>query len=135
MCIPICDRNRAMEGSIGMLNSPPASATYTLPGVMHYLQTEFTRNERDRIGWELERSEMKTRIAQLEGENRTLRYQLAGLRGATEGSGCGDFSEDDAAIQEPLLLKSKLACSARERQGNSVPFEKSQCYRSASRTG
>uniref|UniRef100_A0A060T568 ARAD1C03366p n=1 Tax=Blastobotrys adeninivorans TaxID=409370 RepID=A0A060T568_BLAAD len=45
---------------------------YSLPGVMRYLQTEWQRNERDRIQWELEKAEMKTRIAKLEGENRGL---------------------------------------------------------------
>lgn len=39
---------------------------------MRYLQTEWQRNERDRIQWELERAEMKTRIAKLEGEKRGL---------------------------------------------------------------
>ncbi|KAA8903389.1 hypothetical protein TRICI_005679 [Trichomonascus ciferrii] len=39
---------------------------------MRYLQTEWQRNERDRIQWELERAEMKTRIARLEGEKRGL---------------------------------------------------------------
>lgn len=43
-----------------------------LVGVMRYLQTEWQRNERDRIQWELERAEMKTRIARLEGEKRGL---------------------------------------------------------------
>ncbi|SCU81794.1 LAFA_0C07206g1_1 [Lachancea sp. 'fantastica'] len=88
------------------MSSPAVSATYTLPGVMHYLQTEFTRNERDRLGWELERSEMKTRIAQLEGENRTLRYELAKFKDADISGG---RTAVDASIQEPLLLKSKLA--------------------------
>lgn len=46
---------------------------YTLPGVMHYLQQQFTKNERDRISWELERSEMKNRIRQLENEIRQLK--------------------------------------------------------------
>ncbi|SCV03656.1 LAME_0H12178g1_1 [Lachancea meyersii CBS 8951] len=88
------------------MSCPPASVTYTLPGVMHYLQAEFTRNERDRLGWELERSEMKTRIAQLEGENRTLRYELAKTKDAESSSGAKTI---DSSIQEPLLLKSKLA--------------------------
>ncbi|CUS20524.1 LAQU0S01e08548g1_1 [Lachancea quebecensis] len=96
-----------MEGSVGM-NPIPTLPTYTLPGVMHYLQTEFTRNERDRIGWELERSEMKTRIAQLEGENRTLRYELAKQKPLSDEADQSSLS-GDLAIQEPLLLKSKLA--------------------------
>lgn len=82
---------------------PPT--TYTLPGVMHYLQTEFTKNERDRISWELERCEMKARIAQLEGENRDLRYELFELRNVQNLK----KPSNDTAIQEPLLLKSKLA--------------------------
>ncbi|KAK9477460.1 Striatin family-domain-containing protein [Lipomyces japonicus] len=43
---------------------------YTLPGVMRFLQTEWQKNERDRMQWEIERGEMKARIARLEGEKR-----------------------------------------------------------------
>jgi len=39
-------------------------------GVMRFLQTEWHRHERDRNSWEIERAEMKARIAKLEGENR-----------------------------------------------------------------
>lgn len=38
---------------------PPQPVDYSLPGVMRYLQTEWQRNERDRIQWDLERAEMK----------------------------------------------------------------------------
>jgi len=37
---------------------------------MRFLQTEWHRHERDRNSWEIERAEMKARIAKLEGENR-----------------------------------------------------------------
>jgi nitric oxide reductase activation protein len=37
-------------------------------GVMRFLQTEWHRHERDRNSWEIERGEMKSRIATLEGE-------------------------------------------------------------------
>lgn len=57
---------------------------YTLPGVMHYLQTEFTKNERDRITWDLERLEMKSYINKLESENRDLRHKLSALRSQIE---------------------------------------------------
>lgn len=40
-------------------------------GVMRFLQMEWHRHERDRNAWEIERAEMKARIARLEGENRT----------------------------------------------------------------
>jgi hypothetical protein len=40
---------------------------------MRFLQTEWHRHERDRNAWEIEREEMKKRIATLEGESRTAR--------------------------------------------------------------
>jgi striatin 1/3/4 len=39
-------------------------------GVMRFLQSEWHRHERDRNGWEIERQEMKGRIARLEGSTR-----------------------------------------------------------------
>ena len=47
---------------------------------MRFLQTEWHRHERDRNAWEIEREEMKKRIAGLEGESRTGR----GVRTALE---------------------------------------------------
>jgi striatin 1/3/4 len=42
-------------------------------GVMRFLQTEWHRHERDRNAWEIERAEMKTRIAKLEGDGKKSR--------------------------------------------------------------
>ena len=42
-------------------------------GVMRFLQMEWHRHERDRNAWEIERAEMKARIAKTEGENRSNR--------------------------------------------------------------
>ena len=47
---------------------------------MRFLQTEWHRHERDRNAWDIEREEMKKRIAGLEGETRTGR----GVRTALE---------------------------------------------------
>jgi striatin 1/3/4 len=47
---------------------------------MRFLQTEWHRHERDRNAWDIEREEMKKRIAGLEGESRTGR----GVRSALE---------------------------------------------------
>ncbi|KAJ9653029.1 1,2-dihydroxy-3-keto-5-methylthiopentene dioxygenase [Neophaeococcomyces mojaviensis] len=44
---------------------------YTLQGVMRFLQTEWHRHERERNAWDIEREEMKKRIAGLEGESRS----------------------------------------------------------------
>lgn len=41
------------------------ATTMNLPAVIHYLQTESARYERDRNYWELERAEMKARIAKV----------------------------------------------------------------------
>ncbi|EXJ92155.1 hypothetical protein A1O3_00705 [Capronia epimyces CBS 606.96] len=59
---------------------PPGVQAYTLQGVMRFLQTEWHRHERDRNAWEIEREEMKNRIAILEGETRTSK----GLRTSLE---------------------------------------------------
>lgn len=48
-------------------------ATYTLPGVMHYLQTEWATNHRDRIILRSELEEMKAQVARLTSENNGLR--------------------------------------------------------------
>lgn len=72
---------------------------YTLPGVMHYLQTEFTKNERDRITWDLERLEMKSYINKLESENRDLRHKLSALRSQIESRTVPDDQlEDDGKL-------------------------------------
>ncbi|KAI6713828.1 hypothetical protein JHW43_003679 [Diplocarpon mali] len=48
----------------------PQGTEYTLQGVMRFLQVEWHRHERDRNGWDIERQEMKGRIARLEGSTR-----------------------------------------------------------------
>lgn len=48
-------------------------------GVMRFLQMEWHRHERDRNAWEIERAEMKARIAKLEGENRSSKKMQESL--------------------------------------------------------
>lgn len=55
-------------------NTPPPAANYTLPGVIHYLTSEFTNLERFKIMTNIERSEMKYRIVELEGQINSLKY-------------------------------------------------------------
>lgn len=55
---------------IAPCHSADSSLTCAI-GVMRFLQTEWHRHERDRNAWEIEREEMKNRIAILEGETRT----------------------------------------------------------------
>ncbi|KAG0280437.1 hypothetical protein BGZ96_001565 [Linnemannia gamsii] len=49
---------------------PPTAAEYAFPSVLQFLQSEWRRFERDRNEWDIEKSEMKARIAFLEGEKR-----------------------------------------------------------------
>ncbi|KAG8903384.1 hypothetical protein FRB99_003376 [Tulasnella sp. 403] len=51
---------------------PPNGQDYNLSNVLHFLQTEWRRYERDRNEWEIERAEMRARIALLEGERRSF---------------------------------------------------------------
>ena len=52
-------------------SAPDRHANATPPlGVMRFLQTEWHRHERDRNAWEIEKQEMKARIAALEGQAR-----------------------------------------------------------------
>uniref|UniRef100_A0A7E4W249 Striatin domain-containing protein n=1 Tax=Panagrellus redivivus TaxID=6233 RepID=A0A7E4W249_PANRE len=43
---------------------------YTMPGVLHYLQYEWSRIELERTQWEMERAELKARISFLQGERK-----------------------------------------------------------------
>ncbi|OQV23930.1 Striatin [Hypsibius exemplaris] len=44
---------------------------YNLPGVLHFLQHEWTRFELDRAQWEVERAELQARVAFLQGERKS----------------------------------------------------------------
>lgn len=57
-------------GAAGHASNAPQATEYTLQGVMRFLQTEWHKHERDRNAWEIERQEMKGRIAALEGSAR-----------------------------------------------------------------
>ncbi|KAK3356761.1 WD40-repeat-containing domain protein [Lasiosphaeria hispida] len=59
-----------MGGAMGPGANQPPATEYTLQGVMRFLQTEWHRHERDRNAWEIEKQEMKSRIANLEGQAR-----------------------------------------------------------------
>ncbi|KAG5436977.1 hypothetical protein PCANB_001252 [Pneumocystis canis] len=45
---------------------------YTLQGVIHFLQAEAHRYQRDRNNWEIEHAEMRAKIEKLEGEQKGL---------------------------------------------------------------
>ncbi len=47
-----------------------SAVSYTMPGILHYLQHEWNRYELDRQQWEVEKAEMMTKISFLQGERR-----------------------------------------------------------------
>lgn len=114
------DLSGAMQGNG---SNQPQATEYTLQGVMRFLQTEWHRHERDRNAWEIEKQEMKGRIANLEGQarradatqkalkkyvsilERKIKDQAAQLKGTavTEDADLAKKEKDRAAkIQEKL---------------------------------
>jgi hypothetical protein len=65
----------APNGSTGNNVGPginSGTANYTLPGIMQYLQSQFTQVERNRLQSELERSSLKLKIIELENDRNVL---------------------------------------------------------------
>lgn len=109
-------------------NGPPHATEYTLQGVMRFLQTEWHRHERDRNAWEIEKQEMKGRIANLEGAARRADATQKALKkyvtileskvkdqGAKLKSGdAGDKVEDEPSksktVDREALIQAKLRC-------------------------
>ncbi|KAK8864188.1 hypothetical protein IAR55_001434 [Kwoniella newhampshirensis] len=61
--------NGTADGGSGSASAP--GQEMNLASVLHYLQSEWRRWERDRNEWEIERAEMRARIALLEGQRRS----------------------------------------------------------------
>ncbi|KAM4060703.1 striatin family protein [Hirsutella rhossiliensis] len=109
-------------GVHGNGTNQPQATEYTLQGVMRFLQTEWHRHERDRNAWEIERQEMRGRIASLEGQarradatqkalkkyvsilERKVKDQAAHLKGAPTPDGAKD--DRAARIHERLQMSS-----------------------------
>ncbi|ODA78075.1 hypothetical protein RJ55_06678 [Drechmeria coniospora] len=119
----------------------PQATEYTLQGVMRFLQTEWHRHERDRNSWEIEKQEMKGRIASLEGQarradatqkalkkyvtmlERKVKDQAAQLKGAPAADAAADVAKDERAakIQEKLQSSAKQTVPVPGVDGVEVP--------------
>ncbi|SSD58361.1 uncharacterized protein SCODWIG_00122 [Saccharomycodes ludwigii] len=110
--IPNKANNNSAIAAIGNNTSNyPISVNYTLPGVMHYLQTQFTANERARIAWELEKGELKAKIALLEGENKNLKRQVSIYKDQNKASTANlnvDAKTNNSNDINDIIEKSKL---------------------------
>ncbi|XP_059086744.1 striatin-3-like isoform X2 [Tigriopus californicus] len=49
---------------------PGGNLHYTIPGILHFLQHEWSRFEMDRSQWDVEKAELQARIAFLQGERK-----------------------------------------------------------------
>lgn len=110
-------------------SSQPQATEYTLQGVMRFLQTEWHRHERDRNAWEIEKQEMKGRIANLEGAARRadatqkalkkyvaileakVKEQSAQLKAAAGGEKVEDPAKPKKLDRE-ALIQAKLHCKS-----------------------
>nr|XP_011433061.1 striatin-3 isoform X8 [Crassostrea gigas] len=64
-----------VSGAMGMMTKQQADDVgqrpqYSMPGILHFLQTEWARFEMERSQWEVERAELQARIAFLQGERK-----------------------------------------------------------------
>ncbi|KAI1099620.1 WD40 repeat-like protein [Jackrogersella minutella] len=137
--IPGAGGQEMSGGAAGNPSNQPHATEYTLQGVMRFLQTEWHRHERDRNAWEIERQEMKGRIAALEGSGRRAdatqkalkRYvtilekkvkdQAAQLKVASTTPSTTDHSvKQPQKIDRTALIQEKLNSSG-ENPKESVP--------------
>ncbi|XP_017854773.1 striatin isoform X2 [Drosophila busckii] len=67
------DGGNGMGGPGGGPNNQQATTPqYTIPGILHYIQHEWSRFELERSQWDVDRAELQARIAMLLGERKCL---------------------------------------------------------------
>ncbi|RDA85509.1 hypothetical protein CP532_2177 [Ophiocordyceps camponoti-leonardi (nom. inval.)] len=126
------DLGMAMHGNG---TNQPQATEYTLQGVMRFLQSEWHRHERDRNAWEIERQEMRGRIASLEGQARradatqkALKKYVSILERKIHDQ-TGQMTEEDraATIQEKLQALSGEKPVDEDAQRNELKSFLDQC--------
>lgn len=63
----------SINAGVAGRNGGPSTASglqYSIPGILHFLQHEWSRFEMERGQWEVERAELNARIAFLQGERK-----------------------------------------------------------------
>lgn len=117
-----------MDAAAGMHPSgpnQPQATEYTLQGVMRFLQTEWHRHERDRNSWEIEKQEMRGRIANLEGQARradatqkALKKYVAILERKVKDQ--AEQIRGAAAAQEHVAAKNDRTAKIQEKLGSEL---------------
>ncbi|KAI9685645.1 MAG: hypothetical protein M1820_010760 [Bogoriella megaspora] len=125
----------------------PAGTEYTLQGVMRFLQLEWHRYERERNAWDIERAEMKIKIAKQEGESRTakklndqlnkqirmlettLKRERANKPAATEGQEAAEVEhQKDAKGKAPASPNESRGKAPKKRALSPVAISRSERY-------
>ncbi|KAH8237539.1 hypothetical protein KR038_008822 [Drosophila bunnanda] len=65
------DGSNGMAGG-GSNNQQATTPQYTIPGILHFIQHEWSRFELERSQWDVDRAELQARIAMLLGERKCL---------------------------------------------------------------
>ncbi|EST08016.1 Striatin, N-terminal [Kalmanozyma brasiliensis GHG001] len=119
-----------------------SNSEYTLAGILHHLQGEWRRYEKDRNEWEIERAEMRARIALLEGERRgvenlktdlmrrvkMLEYALRQERTkylSSSGSAQSPQSSTAPQVKNPLLHSLEKGTTMSSGRSSPAPFAES----------
>ncbi|KEZ46195.1 hypothetical protein SAPIO_CDS1079 [Scedosporium apiospermum] len=132
-------QQQQQQQQANVINRPPGTE-YTLQGVMRFLQSEWHRHERERNSWDIEKQEMKARIAQLEGklkrgdatQNASKKYITILQRKIKEqsaqlaGQGKWDPAHEIAVDKETrsAMLQDKLTSKEHVEGGVSIPIGK-----------
>merc|ERR1711894_323493 len=108
----------------GANNTTSTDLNYSIPGILHFLQHEWSRFEMERGQWEVERAELQARIAFLQGERKgqenlkndlvrrikMLEYALkqerakySKLKYGGDGGDIGPPPQDDDGVELPAL--------------------------------
>ncbi|XP_034670294.1 striatin-4 isoform X2 [Drosophila subobscura] len=66
------DGGNGMSGGGGPNNQQATTPQYTIPGILHFIQHEWSRFELERSQWDVDRAELQARIAMLLGERKCL---------------------------------------------------------------
>ncbi|KAF2181777.1 WD40 repeat-like protein [Zopfia rhizophila CBS 207.26] len=106
----------------------PTGTEYTLQGVMRFLQLEWHNHERARNAWDIERAEMKAKIAKQEGEvrsakklndqlNKHIRMLEQALMNERAKSKAAQVGEAQGAGEERKDAKGKVGARSESKSG------------------
>ncbi|KIK63769.1 hypothetical protein GYMLUDRAFT_71888 [Collybiopsis luxurians FD-317 M1] len=114
---------------------PPLNGQdFTLSSVLHFLQTEWRRYERDRNEWEIERAEMRARIALLEGERRSFENVKLDLMRRIKMLEYALRMERSKQLNQPAVPPAKLASIQAQAIKDEVSSHKEESSTSSPRS-